>query len=194
MLKRDAPKLPHWKDEAGLVAFVDQAIIDLLRDPEDISRYGLKQWPCEVRGTGIVTWKMLESEAVEAAMNGNYAPLAELLNPTHPLNRPEIKPPICASLQPSTYALVADILLGRQKKPSHRPKLTEIERRAINPIHGAADEIPVVERMLRAWYPEKTAGQIYAQALSVVARRHNMKSETLAAHLKRSKGDHRRLT
>jgi hypothetical protein len=190
--KRDAPKLPRWKDETGLVAFVNQAIIDLLNDPEDISKYGLKQWPFEDRGIGIVTWEMLESEAVDAAEGGNYAPLAKLFDPKHPLNHPDIKPPICASLTPKTYALVFDILSGR-KKPAHRPKLTDIERRAINPIHDAADEVPVVERMLHTWYPDQTANEIYNRTLYVVAHRHQVRPETLAAHLKRSRGDRRRL-
>jgi hypothetical protein len=193
------PKPPNWKDEGKLVGYVTRAIDDFLDVNKDwdklCAEYGLERWPFydETDVPKIITWEMLENEAVQAAEGGNYAPLAELLDPKHPLNHPEIKPPIRASLAPRTYALIADILSGRRKKPAHRPKLTEIERRAINPIHGASDEVPAVERMLRAWYPDHTANQIYDRALSAVARRHNMELETLAAHLKRSKGDRRRL-
>jgi hypothetical protein len=193
------PKPANWKDEGKLVDYVTRAIDDLLDVNKDWDKLcaecGLERWPFydETYVPKIITWEMLENEAVQAAEGGNYAPLAQPLDPKHPLNHPEAKPPIRASLAPSTYTLIADILSGRRKKPTHRPKLTEIERRAINPIHGAVDEVPAVERMLRVWYPDKTANQIYDRALSVVARRHNMKLETLAAHLKRSKGDRRRL-
>jgi hypothetical protein len=198
--KREVAKPPNWKDQRALVDYVTQAINDLLDVTNDwdklCAEYGLEKWPFynESYVPRILTWDVLESEAVEAAEGGNYGPLAKLLDSTHPLNHPEINPPIRASLAPSTYALIANILSGRRKKPAHRPKLTEIERRAINPIHGAADEVPKVERMLRAWYPEQTAKQIYDRALYVVSCRHKMKSETLATHLRRSKGDHRRLT
>jgi hypothetical protein len=39
----------------------------------------------------------------------------------------------------------------------------------INPIHDAADDVLVVEHMLRAWYPEQEPEQIYDRALHVVA-------------------------
>lgn len=193
-------KLPDWKDESELTNYVTRAIEDLLDVSKDWDKlcadYGLERWPFynDDYVPRIQPWDMLESEAVEAAEGGNYGPLAELLDPKHPLNHPQINPPIRVSLAASTYALIADILSGRRKKPAHRPKLTEIERRAINPIHEAADEVHAVQRMLRAWYPEQTAQQIYSRTLEIVACRHKVKSETLAAHLKRSKGDRRRLT
>ena len=62
----------------------------------------------------------------------------------------------------------------------------------MNPIHDAADEVPGIEGMLRAWYPDQTAKQIYDRALYVVASRRQVNLEALDAYLKRSKGDHRR--
>lgn len=135
--------LPDWKDEDALVDYVKQVISDLLLgpDPEGSKcKYGV--WPFEFH-SGIKTWDMLESEAVAAAEGGNYAPLAELLDSRHPLNNHQNKPPICSALKPSTYALIGDILSGRRKKPG-RPKLTEFQRRMINPIHNAADDVHVV--------------------------------------------------
>jgi hypothetical protein len=187
-------KPPDWKDEAGLTNFVSQAITDLLNDPQSKHEYGLDVWPFEYDGPRIVTWEMLESEAVAAAKDGNYDPLAQLLDPGHPLNNPPNDPPIRAALAPSTYALIADILRGRRKKPERRPKLTESQRRKLNPIHDAADEVPVVERMLRAWYPKRTTREIHRRALYVVARRHNVWSKTLNTYLRRPPDDHRRPT
>jgi hypothetical protein len=101
-------------------------------------------------------------------------------------------PALRTALAPSTYALIADILSGRRKRPKRRPRLSEHERRMMNPIHNAADEVPGIQRILRAWYPQQTEKQIYDRALYVVASRHQVKLEALDAYLKRSKGDHRR--
>jgi hypothetical protein len=191
--KRDVAKPPNWKDVDGLVDYVTQAINDLLEVNNDwdklCAEYGLASYPLysESYTRHFLTWdtyvREREREAIDIAEHGKFVPLAELL-----LDRS-----IRASLQQSTFALIADILCGRKRKPAHRPKQTEIERRANNPIHDAADEVPAVQRMLRAWYPEQTKNQIYDRALSVVARRHDMRSEALATHLKRSKTDRRRL-
>jgi hypothetical protein len=45
--------------------------------------------------------------------------------------------------------------------------------------------------MLRAWYPDRTAKDIYDRALYVVASRHRVPLEALDTYLKRSQGDHR---
>jgi hypothetical protein len=208
------PKPPGWKDEIALVDYVSQAITDLLDDRGNIGKYGLAGWPfrqkippkvaaawlAEAIEANLVKLDLprghpIESDAVDAAVEGgNYAPLAWLLNSRHPLNDLRMKPPLRTALAPSTYDLIADILSGRRERPKHRPRLTEFERRAINPIHDAADEVTVVRRMLRAWYPEQEPKQIYDRALSIVARRHKVKSETLNFHLKRPKSDRRRPT
>jgi hypothetical protein len=201
------PKPPAWKDEAALVDYVNQAITALLSDPGiSGAEYGVPalprsvaaEWLAKAMGDnlikiGLETYRFIENEAVDAAMNGgNYRPLAWLLDPKNPLNNQRMEPALRTALAPTTYALIADILSGRGKRPEHRPRLTERERRMKNPIHDAADEVPGVERMLCAWYPDQKAEQIYDRALYVVASRHPVKLEALDAYLKRSKGDHRR--
>ena len=142
---------------------------------------------------GLETYQFIESEAVDAAeQEGNYKPLAWLLDPKNPLNNQRMEPALCSTLAPTTYALIADIVSGRRKRPKHRPRLTERERRKDNPIHDAADEVPGVKGMLRAWYPDQTATQIHDRALYVVAERHQVNLEELDAYLKRPTGDHRR--
>ena len=200
-------KPPAWKDEAALVDYVNQAINALLSDPgRSGAEYGVPALPRSVAANwvakaietlpvklNLATFQFVENEAVDAAVKGgNYMPLAWLLDPTHPLNDQRMKPALCTALAPSTYALIADILSGRRKRPKHRPRLSEHERRMINPIHDAVDEVPGVEGMLRAWYPGQTAKQIYDRALYVVATRHEVKLEALDAYLKRPKSDHRR--
>jgi hypothetical protein len=201
------PKPPAWKDEAALVEYVNQAITALLRDP-GISgvEYGVPALPRSIAADwlakameykpvkfGLETYRFIESEAVdEAVKNGNYKPLAWLLDPKNPLNNQRMEPALRTTLAPTTYALIAEIVSGLRKRPKHRPSLTEYERRMNNPIHDAVDEVPGVEGMLRAWYPDRTAKDIYDRALYVVAIRHSVPLEALDAYLKRSQGDHRR--
>ena len=42
----------------------------------------------------------------------------------------------------------------------------------MNPIHDAADEVPVVESILREFYPDRDRRQIRDRALQIPARRH----------------------
>jgi len=198
------PKPPAWKDEAALVGYVKDAIIDLIDNPGS-QAYGVSALPRSVAGDwlakawetipiklGPAWYRLLESEAVDAAEGGNYERLAWLLDPRHPLNDKGMAPALRTALAPSTYTLIADILSGRRKRPKRRPRLSEHERRLMNPIHDAADEVPGIQRILRAWYPKQTKKQIYDRALYVVASRRQVKLETLDVHLKRSKDDHRR--
>jgi hypothetical protein len=201
------PKPPAWKHEAALVDYVNQAITALLSDPGvSGAEYGVPALPRSVAADwlakameyklvkfGPETYRFIESEAVDAAVKGgNYMPLAWLLDPKNPLNNQRMEPALRTALAPTTYALIADIVSGRRKRPKNRPRLTERERRMKNPIHDAADEVPGVELMLRAWYPDQTAKHIYDRALYVVASRHQVKLEAIDAYLKRAKGDHRR--
>ena len=200
------PKPPAWKDEAALVDYVNQAITALLSDPGvSGAEYGVPALPRSVAAEwlarawenipiklGPAYYQLFESVAVDAAEGGNYERLAWLLDPKHPLNHEGMVSALRTALAPSTYALIADILSGRRKRPKRRPRLSEHERRMRNPIHNAADEVPGIQRILRAWYPKQTKKQIYDRALYVVASRHQVKSETLDVYLKRSKDDHRR--
>lgn len=106
---------PAWKNEDKLVGYVAQAISDLLLGPDpERSRHEYGIWPFDGDYSGLRTWDWLESEAVAAAADGNFRPLAKLLDPSHPLNRSH--PPIRAALKPDTYALIADNLPGIRNK------------------------------------------------------------------------------
>jgi hypothetical protein len=149
-------------------------------------------WETNPIKLGPAWYRLLESAAVDAAEGGNYERLAWLLDSRHPLNDKGMAPALRTGLAPSTYELIADILSGRRKRPNGRPRLSEHERRLRNPIHNAADEVPGIQRILRAWYPKQTKKQIYDRTLYVVASRHQVNLETLDVYLKRSKDDRRR--
>jgi hypothetical protein len=201
------PKPPAWKDAAALVNYVNEAITALLSDPGiSGAEYGVPALPRSVAANwlakamehtpvkfGLETYRFIESEAVDAAEKaGNYKPLAWLLDPKNPLNNQRMEPALRSTLAPTTYALIAEIVSGRRKRAKHRPRLTERERRMDNRIHDAADEVPGVEGMLRAWYPDQKTTQIHDRALYVVADRHQVNLEELDSYLKRPTRDHRR--
>jgi hypothetical protein len=95
---------------------------------------------------------------------------------------------------PSTWNLVADLLTGRQKGKVGRPKMTREERRAINPIHDAAELVPVISKILRRLYPKQTTTDIRDRALKFAADFYGIKdSETLRNHRARSRKDRRRI-
>lgn len=201
------PNPPAWKDEAALVEYVNEAFTALLRDPgisgaeyrvPALPRSVAAEWMAKVMEHrpvkfGLETYRFIESEAVDAAeKEGNYKPLAWLVDPKNPLNNQRMEPSLRSTLAPTTHALIADVVSGRRKRPKRRPRLTERERRMNNPIHDAADDVRGVEGMLRAWYPDQTATQIHDRALYVAANRHRVNIEELDAYLKRPTGDHRR--
>jgi hypothetical protein len=201
------PKPPAWKDDTALVDYVNEAITALLSDPGiSGAEYEVPAIPRSIAADwlvkameykpvkfGLETYRFIESEAVDAAIKGgNYKPLAWLLDPKNPLNNQRMEPALRSTLAPTTLALIADIVSGRRKRPKRRPRQTERERRVNNPIHDAADEVPGVEGMLRKWYPDQTAKDVYDRALYVVASRHRVNLEALNTYLERSKGDHRR--
>jgi len=126
---------------------------------------------------------MLENQAVAAAKTGNFRPLERLLGSDHV--------PVLAK---ETRRIIADILAGRLKKPRHRPRSTEQERRKANPKHDAADAVKDIEDTLRRWYPKKEAREIYDRAVYVAARMYKIDDEALHSYLRRPLTDHRRPT
>jgi hypothetical protein len=72
--------------------------------------------------------------------------------------------------------------------------MTAEERRAMNPVHDAADMVPEIADILRRFYPEQTPAQIHDRALSIAAGMKGVKSaETVKLHLNRAKNDRRRI-
>jgi hypothetical protein len=87
-----------------------------------------------------------------------------------------------------------DLAPGKTKRSeSGRPKMTEGARRASYPVHNAADEVIVIERLLRENYPDQKTG-IRERAVEVVSRRHNIGAKKLRNYLRRSRRDRSRIS
>jgi hypothetical protein len=128
--------------------------------------------------------ELAQRDAVDAARRGKPAALFEMVR----------SPGARKHFAPSTWELIADIGTGRFKRKVGRPRMTEEERRGINPIHDVADIVPRIERILAHYFPDQRKRDIWDKATEIAAERSEFKDvEMLRTHLRRPKGDRRRL-
>jgi hypothetical protein len=194
-------KVPQWVDEDAVTKLVKTALDDAEADAE--YEFAMLRWDTHPGIPGNELLDRMERDAVAAAERGEIRPLADLLRPEHPFNEHPLfgGDPIRSKLSATTWTLVADFLTGernprtgRLKGKPGRPKMTAEERRAMNPVHDAADMVPEIADILRRFYPEQTPAQIHGRALSIAAGMKRVKSaETVKLHLNRAKNDRRRI-
>jgi len=180
---------PDWTDEEAVVAWVNMIRDDQILEEE--REFMELPWDTHPGIRKSDLFSDIERKAVDQAQQGNVQPLAELLLPLYPFNRYEAHK-IRESLADSTWVMISERLCGKKAKRG-RPKKTTDERRAHNLVHDAADEVPIVRRILERGYPGQGSRQIYDLTLCIVADRHNLDQETLNKYLRRSKLDRRRL-
>jgi hypothetical protein len=190
------PPVPRWDDETAVTDYVRRLIDQSRGSKYNNSRnrlFGRLLFNSLTRRVDLPRIIEIESErAIAAAKQGNYLPLARLLESKHPLNDAHYRMELRRALPVKAYDLIGSILSGQLKRPTHRPKLTDEERRASTPVHNAADDFRVAKAVLPRLYPEQSPGQIHDRAVSVAAKMHKVGIETLRGYLKRSKSDRRR--
>jgi hypothetical protein len=137
--------------------------------------------------------------AIEAAVKrGDGKLLADLIRPISLDDEMLVNQEVEGGLAPETWDVIAKIITGeldlRKIRGRGRRKKTAEERRAQNPVHDAEDEVPNVELILtRLYYPSRTKAAIRKRAIEVAAKLTGARPETLKRHMRRSKGDRRRL-
>lgn len=180
-------------DEAAVAELVEQQIKE--REDEEERQFALLDWSTHPGVLFSEICAQREREVVEEAKRGNVAPLAEWI-------RGRLAP-----MAPATRALIAEFLTGarnlgngKPKGTRGAPKKTEEERRSLNPIHDANDQVPIIQGILREFYPDQTSSHLRDRALSFAASRKGVRSrqkgnetETLKYHRNRSRKDHRRI-
>jgi hypothetical protein len=197
---REIP-VPQWMDEDAVTKLVEKELDDAESNAE--YKFAMLPWDTHPGISGNELLHGMERDAVAAAERGDIGPLADLLRPEHPLNEHPLfgGNPIRSHFSAMTWTLVADFLTGernprtgRLKGKPGRSKMTAEERRAMNPVHDAADMVPVIADILLLHYPEQTPAQIRDRALSIAAGMKGVKSaETVNFHLNRAKNDRRRI-
>ena len=211
-------RVPRWSDRAAVAQFVADEMEDLRLEVDRISwtYTGPGELPddtpddvvamaCLVRLENRRYWSSIEGEeaAVAAALRGDLSLLVRMLAP-HPYppgaNPREHVNANIKYLSHATWAIVCQLLsgernlkTGRMKGESGRPKMSGDQRRAINPVHRAADEVPVVAAVLKEAYPDKPEPVIAKRAAEVAAALNGARVETLVKHLSRSQRDPRRV-
>jgi hypothetical protein len=156
---------------------------------------------CLVRLENRRYWASIEGEeaAVAAALRGDLSLLVNMLAP-HPGGPEDMVNPAIQYVSPATWAIVCEFLTGernlktgRMRGEPGKPKMSGDQRRADNPVHRAADEVPIVAAVLKEAYPDKPERMIAMRAAEVAAARNGARVETLLKHLRRPPGDPRRV-
>jgi hypothetical protein len=190
-------RLPRWSDESAISKLVAEEIEQAELEEE---RLFYSHYAPQIPGVPV-SWinAGIERDAVAAALRGDIAELAGLLNPEHPYNKLR-KIPIRSRLSPETWRLVVQFLTGernlrsgRLKGERGRPQMSSEERRAASPVHDAADEVLSIKIILHQLYPDQDRGQINDRAIAIAARRGGTAPSTLSKYLNRPRRDRRRL-
>lgn len=210
--------VPRWSNRAAVAQFVADEMDDLRIEvdriswtytgpgdmPDDASDDVLAMG-CLVRLENTRYWSAIEGEeaAVAAALRGDLSLLVNMLAPyPYPpgADPRELVNSKIKYLSHATWAIVCQFLTGernlktgRMKGEPGRPRMSGDQRRAINPVHVAADEVPVVAAVLKKAYPDRPEPVIARRAAEVAARRNGARVETLVKHLSRSQRDPRRV-
>jgi hypothetical protein len=130
-------------------------------------------------------FKAREREAVAAAKNGNFVPLAALVKGRNEMAqsfREDLR------LDPETEAMIAARLENPRGKRGKRgaPPLTieqRQQREAMKPVHAAAGETRAIEKWFRQFYPRERGR--HERAIAIAARRHGIKPRLIANYLRR---------
>jgi hypothetical protein len=157
-------KLPKWGDDAALTAWVSRLMPERHFDvlfPELITVQSGVPWQ---------SWdaKAMEREAFEAARQGDFRMLGWMLDKHMPLTR-------------ESMSLIAARLMGKLKAGPGAAKQAIARRRAANPVHNAADEVPAIQTILRQHYPKQRG--IRDRAIDIAAARAEIGRGRLAYHL-----------
>ena len=196
MSKQPKKKTPPWADDDAVYKLVQAKLEENALEEE--RQFYLGRWDTYPDRPADEVTGEIEQQALDAWRRGNPNPLTDLLRPEHPLNRHGwFGRPFRDQLSSEAWSIICDRLLGKPLKRG-RPKSTDDERRALNPVHDAADMVPAIERILWHHYPKQLTPHVkdYARAF---AERLMGKDDPESAgskvsnHINRSKRDRARL-
>jgi hypothetical protein len=190
---KEIPPPPPWKEEMKVAAWAYRMLRARDNEAEYEHAHGYSGRH-DIPGIPVSSINRdMEREAVKRAEVGDLKPLAELLHPDHPMNRHPIgRKTLRESLALETWSLITKKLAtGLPKRKKGGQRKTANERRANTRTHDAAEEVTLIDGILRHAYPGQSAEQIRTAACNAVAERWNVSATTLANYFKR--GEKRRL-
>ena len=193
-MARPVSKIPAWIDEPGVRKLVDD-VMD--RDENEEWMLYTEQMDTLLEetesgldlGPPLPSADHLQREAMAAARAGNLTELADLI----------LIPSWRARLPAEAWELIHSGLVGYRyvddewvapwppRRGRGRPPISDEERYRSNPVHAAAEQVPVIKSILRDYYPDQTTTQIRDRALTFAAARAGMKTpdpaQTLADYM-----------
>lgn len=205
-------KPPSWNDESAVARLVAAELEELRLE---VDRWAWTSPPWESFPTEpedlVEMGKLVEREnrmpqdpeehACEAALRGDLMPLIDLLTPDifEDIGINEVNRKI-RFLKPATWTLVVEFLAGKRnlrtgrlRGEPGRPAMAEEMRRKHNPVHDAADELPVIAAILTRLYPAVAKKAVKERAIAIAAGRKGAAPEILTRHLSRPRSDRRRI-
>jgi hypothetical protein len=176
------PVPPPWQDKAATAKLVAEKIQEI--DDEEAREFHTYYMP--QMANLVVRWSKptKERKALVTSERGDLSVLIDMIN-SEKVFSPAIRNRINEFLT-QKRSLRTGRIRGAQKKD-------EYTRRALNPIHNAADEVPLIKDILKELYPKQSTSRIRERALWIAVQRHGGRVTTLAKHLDRPKKDPRRV-
>jgi hypothetical protein len=173
---------PPFHRKAAVAKFVDEQIQEYWLEEERVfMTERMPNMPPYVR----IRKPSVEQSAIFAAEQGDVTELTKLIAAGAPL-APAIRKLINEFLT-HKRSLKTGKKVGGQKK-------SDEERRVINPVHDAAEEMWLISNILRQHWPAQTAAALHRRAIAIATERHRLSSEQLLRkHLSRAAGDRRRV-
>ena len=168
--------------------------IKVLRGLEVLKDYPT---PKKLRMSVLVS-KLGSTWVHERAMIGHIEPLIEMIRPLRSKSGKLKINPAIAKLSAEMWLLVTNLILSppqlarRPKRGRGRPKMSEEERRKLNPVHDASEEVPLIVPILKRLYPGRRL-EWRKMAVEIAAERRGARASTLARHVARARSDKRRV-
>ena len=209
---------PRWSDVAAVRARVDEEIAELRSEVERRCAYFPTILPLDDQPDLAEVAALMDDEvaadwpppgteraAMLAAFRGDTKPLADLVRPVWELellddaSRPRNPAPTTTyRLSVLTWTLISQLLAGernvrtgRRRGEPGRPRMSRADRRARNPAHGAAAEVPAIRAVLRRLYPERSISEVNERADEVARLRAGTQTSVTILRRRSRRGRHR---
>jgi hypothetical protein len=147
-------KGPPWENENAVFEMVKWWLVGL-PDPGSDEIVPVSEWIDEA-----------VRDAIEAARQGNYRPLADLHRGDPPFDK--LESPVQFSAE--ARRLVADGLEDKNPRVGHRPPMTEQEKRAKCSTHDAVDNAFFLWTLFDLYYPDQGEKEKRERACHFAAR------------------------
>ena len=191
----DLPPPPPWQNAEEVAAWANRMLVAIWNEEEyEFSQLRWETHPgIRIPRLSAADWERI---AVDAAKDGDFRSLANLLE----------KQQTRETLTQAAWELIAERLTEgdprvkfftqepKIKRKRGRRQMPADQRRALYPVHDAADLVPQVEFILGKAYPDQPGKQIRDRALYVIEHHTEGKVSVrmLANYLGRAKSDRRR--